>query len=177
MTTGVRSAGKRWKNNAWMEIVCWSAWVIDHFTWFSRRISPWGWLNTIALPSSSKSLVCVTKHATRQWRLAVWMMVITLTTEAANASFLEEAVWWASVMSVLRAGIHIFTRGVIISQCWEASETVSVYQTMHYSCMYHPSIPCYKRDRRTFPTSGLDRGDIKPAGGIKHACVLLQVSG
>lgn len=66
---------------------------------FSRQISPRGWLNTIAVPSS-KSQVCAAKHATRQWKLAVWMMVITLSPEAANASFQEGAVWWASLMSV-----------------------------------------------------------------------------
>lgn len=52
-------------------------------TWFSRQISPRGWLNTIAFPSS-RSQVCVAKHTARQWNLAVWMMVITLPTEAAS---------------------------------------------------------------------------------------------
>lgn len=99
MKTGVTSAGQRCKeNNTRMEKLCLHEPLIT-WAWFSRQISPRGWLNTIAFPSS-KSQVCVAKHATRQWKLAVWMMVITLTTEAANASFLEGAVWWASLMSV-----------------------------------------------------------------------------
>lgn len=100
MKAGVRSAGRRCEeSNAWMERSACPREPLITWTWFSRQISPRGWLNTIAFPSS-KSQVCVAKHATRQWKLAVWMMVITLTTEAANASFQEGAVWWASLMSL-----------------------------------------------------------------------------
>lgn len=99
METGVRRVGRRWKkNNAQMKTLCLAELLIAWVP-FSRQISPRGWLNTIAVPSS-KSQVCAAKHATRQWKLAVWMMVITLATEAANASFQEGAVWWASLMSV-----------------------------------------------------------------------------
>lgn len=99
MKTGVRRVGRRCKkNNAQMKTLCLAELLIAWVP-FSRQISPRGWLNTIAVPSS-KSQVCAAKHATQQWKLAVWMMVITLATEAANASFQEGAVWWASLMSV-----------------------------------------------------------------------------
>lgn len=98
MKTGVRRAGWRCKkNNAEMKTLCLAELLIAWVP-FSRQISPRGWLNTIAVPSS-KSQVCAAKHATRQWKLAAWMMVITPATEAANASFQEGAVWWASLMS------------------------------------------------------------------------------
>lgn len=105
---------------------------------FQGRSPPWGWLNTIAFPSS-KSQVCVAKHATRQWKLAVWMMVITLTTEAANASFQEGAVWWASLMSVQEQEFIYLLLVWLNCSAGEASDRVSVYLTMHYPYMYNQS--------------------------------------
>lgn len=100
MKAGVRRTGQRCKvSGAWMECFACLHEPLIISAQVSSQISPWGWLNTIAFPSF-KSQVCVAKHTTRQCKLAVWMMVITLTTEAANASFQEGAVWWASLMSV-----------------------------------------------------------------------------
>lgn len=116
MKAGVTSAGQRCKQSdacverfAGLPLFTW--------TWFSRQISPRGWLNTIAFPSS-KSRVCVAKHATRQWKLAVWMMVITLATEAANASFPGRSRMVSILNERSGAGIHTFTLGVIKLQCW-----------------------------------------------------------
>lgn len=68
--------------------VCSSHWSPEHD--FKGESLPRGWLNTIAFPSS-KPQVCAAKHATRQWELAAWMMVITAAAEAANASLQEGA--------------------------------------------------------------------------------------
>lgn len=88
----------RWVMPGWsILLVCGSHWSLAHD--FQSKSLPRGWLNAIAFPFC-KSQVCAAKHATGQWKLAVWMMVITLTTEAANASMQEGAVCCASLMSV-----------------------------------------------------------------------------
>lgn len=96
------------------------------WTWCSRQISPRGWLNTIAFPSS-KSQVYAAKHATRQWKLAVWMMVITLTTQAANVSFQEGAVCWAFLMRV-QGQEFIYLPSLWLNWwCWRGLFVLSLY--------------------------------------------------
>lgn len=102
-------------------ITCWG---------FSRQICPRGWLSTIAFPSP-KSQVCVAEHTSRQWKLAVWMMVITHTAETTNASFQEGAVWWASLMSAREQEFIYLLLVWLNCSCGETSDRVVVYLTMH----------------------------------------------
>ena len=189
MKVGVRNTGQGCEeSNACIECFACLHEPLITWTWFSRQISPWGWLNTIAFPSS-KSQVCVAKHTTRQWKLAVWMMVITLTTEAANASFQEGAVWWASLMSVQEQEFIYLLLVWLNCSAGEASGSVSVYLTMHYTYMYDQSNQFYYRDgppfscfsfffsglemQNTSSVSGLDvLKHLRWGRGIKHECIL-----
>lgn len=184
MKVGVESAGQGCEeSNACIECFACLHEPLITWTWFSRQISPWGWLNTIAFPSS-KSQVCVAKHATRQWKLAVWMMVITLTTEAANASFQEGAVWWASLMSVQEQEFIYLLLVWLNCSAGEASDRVSVYLTMHYPYMYNQSnqfwtpFSCFSffsglEMQNTSSASGLDvLKHLRWGRGIKHECIL-----
>lgn len=184
MKVGVESAGQGCEeSNACIECFACLHEPLITWTWFSRQISPWGWLNTIAFPSS-KSQVCVAKHATRQWKLAVWMMVITLTTEAANASFQEGAVWWASLMSVQEQEFIYLPLVWLNCSAGEASDRVSVYLTMHYPYMYNQSnqfwtpFSCFSffsglEMQNTSSASGLDvLKHLRWGRGIKHECIL-----
>lgn len=117
-------------------LICMSHWSLAHD--FQGKSLPRGWLTTIAFPFC-KSQVCAAKHTTRQWKLAVWMMVITLTTEAANASLQEGAVRWASLMSVLEQEFIYLHLVWLNCSAGEALDRAVVYLTMHYPYMYDQS--------------------------------------
>lgn len=96
------------------------------------QIRPGGWLNTTALLSSKPKVYVQAKQANRQWELAAWMMVIALSAEAANSSFWEGAVWWASLMSVQELKfIYLLTVWLNCSSGTALRKAV-VYLTIHY---------------------------------------------
>lgn len=147
--------------------------------WFSRQNTPWGWFNTIAF-APSDSQVCVAKHTSRQWEAAAWVMVITLTSKSANASFQEGAVRWASLMSVQEEEFIYLLLVWLNPRASVASDRVVVYLTMHYPRTYNQSaqlcsgvttLCLHLENANTFWTWVLhvlkqQRADA----GIKHEC-------
>lgn len=104
--------------------------------WLPRQITPWGWLNTIAL-ASTKPKVCVSKRAGLRQKLAEWKMVITHDAEAANSSFFGSSRIVCMLNECFGAGIHVFTQILIKLLFWKS--------IMTSGCLHQTTLSLYEQ--------------------------------